>query len=207
MKVKMLAVLALVLLVSGASEGRILSKCELKSQLEAALGGNGPVTVTNGPGSVTRPGNVTVSGNLTVPGNVTVSGNLTVPGNVTVSGNRPTTVSANTTANLLIAQSKCCKGKRCQLITSNDTNVSQECFCLSFSRVFCGACVEVWHQPGHHHPSRLQTSSETPSDTSSQTTTTTQCKTRGKTRSSRRKTRSSRRKGKEIPCCGTQTTS
>ncbi len=127
MKVKMLAVLALVLLVSGASEGRILSKCELKSQLEAALGGNGPVTVTSGPGSVTRPGNVTVSGNLTVPGNVTVSENLTVPGNVTVSGNmtvpgnRPTTVSANTTANLLIAQSKCCKGKRCQLITSNDT--------------------------------------------------------------------------------------
>ncbi len=137
MKVKMLAVLALVLLVSGASEGRILSKCELKSQLEAALGGNGPVTVTSGPGSVT------VSGNLTVPGNVTVSENLTVPEDVTVPGNRPTTVSGNTTANLLIAQSKCCKGKRCQLITSNDTNVSQECFCLSFSRVFCGACVEV----------------------------------------------------------------
>ncbi len=201
MKVKMLAVLALVLLVSGASEGRILSKCELKSQLEAALGGNGPVTVTSGPGSVT------VSGNLTVPGNVTVSENLTVPEDVTVPGNRPTTVSANTTANLLIAQSKCCKGKRCQLITSNDTNVSQECFCLSFSRVFCGACVEVWHQPGHHHPRRLQTSSETPSDTPSQTTTTTQCKTRRKTWSSRRKTRTSRRKGKEIPCCGTQTAS
>jgi len=34
--VKMLAALALVLLVSSATEGRILRKCELKKQLEAA---------------------------------------------------------------------------------------------------------------------------------------------------------------------------
>ncbi|KAK7165733.1 hypothetical protein R3I93_005724 [Phoxinus phoxinus] len=34
--VKMLAALALVLLVSSATEGRVLSKCELKEQLEAA---------------------------------------------------------------------------------------------------------------------------------------------------------------------------
>ncbi|XDV15754.1 hypothetical protein PO909_015763 [Leuciscus waleckii] len=34
--VKMLSALALVLLVSSATEGRILSKCELKAELEAA---------------------------------------------------------------------------------------------------------------------------------------------------------------------------
>ncbi|XP_018922253.1 uncharacterized protein LOC109049049 [Cyprinus carpio] len=98
MKVKMLAVLALVLLVSSASEGRILSKCELKSQLQAALGGNqgGNVTgaVTNGPGNVTT--SVPVDATAVVPENVTSS----VPGNVTVPG--------NATANLtLIAQIVC----------------------------------------------------------------------------------------------------
>ncbi|XP_048051438.1 lysozyme C, milk isozyme-like [Megalobrama amblycephala] len=36
LSVKMLAALALVLLVFGATDGRILSKCELKEQLEAA---------------------------------------------------------------------------------------------------------------------------------------------------------------------------
>ncbi|XP_016415660.1 uncharacterized protein LOC107746095 [Sinocyclocheilus rhinocerous] len=73
MKGKMLAVLALVLLVSSASEGRILSKCELKSQLQAALGGKVPGTVTNRPVDVTAvvPENVTSS----VPGN---TANLTL---------------------------------------------------------------------------------------------------------------------------------
>ncbi|XP_039541829.1 uncharacterized protein LOC120489212 [Pimephales promelas] len=70
--VKMLAALALVLLVSSATEGRILSKCELKAQLEAALGGNqgesGPGNVTPGIESVTGD----VVGNGTAPGNATV---------------------------------------------------------------------------------------------------------------------------------------
>lgn len=36
LSVKMLAVLPLVLLVSSVTEGRIMSKCELKAKLEAA---------------------------------------------------------------------------------------------------------------------------------------------------------------------------
>ncbi|XP_056090341.1 uncharacterized protein LOC130070083 isoform X2 [Rhinichthys klamathensis goyatoka] len=78
--VKMLAALALVLLVSSATEGRILSKCELKAQLEAGLGGNqggsGPGNVTSGVGNVT--GGVVGNGTGSLPGNGTAPGNATV---------------------------------------------------------------------------------------------------------------------------------
>ncbi|XP_052402399.1 uncharacterized protein LOC127949338 [Carassius gibelio] len=110
MKVKMLAVLALVLLVSSATEGRILSKCELKSQLEAALGGNqggnGSATLTNGPGNVTVPENVTVPKNVTVPGN--------------------TTVPDNTTANPLIAQIVCSVEHVSKFDTSLVTTIQED---------------------------------------------------------------------------------
>ncbi|XP_051559088.1 uncharacterized protein LOC127444003 [Myxocyprinus asiaticus] len=76
LSVKMCAVFALVLLASSVSDGWILSKCELKAQLEAALGANMP-------GNMTRIlfANTSLSVNITesVPGNMTgnMSRNLT----------------------------------------------------------------------------------------------------------------------------------
>ncbi|XP_067261123.1 uncharacterized protein [Chanodichthys erythropterus] len=80
LSVKMLAAFTLVLLVSSVTEGRILSKCELKDKLKAALGGNQGGNVTPGVGNVTGAGSESVSGNVTAPGNVIV----TVPENKTV---------------------------------------------------------------------------------------------------------------------------
>ncbi|KAK7161199.1 hypothetical protein R3I94_004013 [Phoxinus phoxinus] len=103
LSMKMLAALALVLLVSSATEGRILSKCELKAQLEAGLqgnqGGSGP---GNGTGSL--PGNGTGS----LPGNGTGS----LPGNGTGSlpgtGIVPEIATGNATVDLgLIAKIVC----------------------------------------------------------------------------------------------------
>ncbi|XP_056319217.1 uncharacterized protein LOC130233256 [Danio aesculapii] len=106
LSVKMLAALALVLLVSSVSEGRTVGKCELKSLLQAGLGGNpggsggrvGRVrrNVTPAPENVTAsvPANVTAS----LPANVTAS----LPANVTASlpANVTASLPANVTASL-----------------------------------------------------------------------------------------------------------
>ncbi|XP_067298704.1 uncharacterized protein DDB_G0282077-like [Pseudorasbora parva] len=95
--VKMLSVLALVLLVFSVTEGRILSKCELKAQIEAALrgnqGGSVPGNVTSDVGAVTgrAPGSSTGSPPINVsgsaPGSGTgsppINGTGSAPGNVT----------------------------------------------------------------------------------------------------------------------------
>ncbi|XP_051993867.1 uncharacterized protein LOC127651869 [Xyrauchen texanus] len=97
LSVKIWAMLALVLLASSVSEGRILSKCELKAQLEAALGAV--------PGNMNVP--VTTAGSL--PGNLTESvvGNSGLPANVTgsVAGNTTRTVAGNTSVPVTIAGS------------------------------------------------------------------------------------------------------
>ncbi|XP_048052013.1 uncharacterized protein LOC125271804 isoform X2 [Megalobrama amblycephala] len=105
LSVKMLAALALVLLVSSVTEGRILSKCELKDKLKAALGGNqggnvpggndtpgvgrttpGVEDVTGaGSGSVDEPGNVDEPENVAAPESVDVSESVDVPESVDVS--------------------------------------------------------------------------------------------------------------------------
>ncbi|XP_051559947.1 uncharacterized protein LOC127444560 [Myxocyprinus asiaticus] len=109
LSVKILAVLALVLLASSVSEGRILSKCELKAQLEAALGAvygnmNVPVTIA---GSL--PENLTgsVAGNTSLPVNVTgsvaenmtriMSRNTSVP--VTIAGSLPGNLTGSVVGN------------------------------------------------------------------------------------------------------------
>ncbi|XP_073762372.1 uncharacterized protein isoform X2 [Danio rerio] len=98
LSVKMLAALALVLLVSSVSEGRTVGKCELKSLLQAGLGGN-PGGSGGRDDRVRRnvtpaPENVTAS----VPANVTSS----LPANVTASlpANATASVPANVTASL-----------------------------------------------------------------------------------------------------------
>ncbi|XP_052399796.1 uncharacterized protein LOC127946954 [Carassius gibelio] len=106
MKGKMLAVLALVLLVSCASEGRILSKCELKSQLVAAFGGNVPGAVTN------RPGNMTTS----VPVDVTAD----------VAGNVTTSVPGNTADLTLIAQIVCAVERVSKFNTGLVTTIQED---------------------------------------------------------------------------------
>ncbi|KAL0202878.1 hypothetical protein M9458_000896, partial [Cirrhinus mrigala] len=115
MKVKMLAVLALVLLVSSMSEGRILSRCELRSQLVAALGGSVPVNTNTSAPVVNATTRAPVDVTADVPKNVTLSasGNVTVPG--------------NTTANLtLIAQIACSVESLSKLNTSLVTTIQDE---------------------------------------------------------------------------------
>ncbi|XP_051983396.1 uncharacterized protein LOC127644311 [Xyrauchen texanus] len=102
LSVKMYAVFALVLLASSVSDGRILSKCELKAQLEAALGASMPGNMTRslfGNTSVS----IAVSGYL--PGNLTESmvGNTSLPVNMTesVPGNMTVNMSRNYTARIV----------------------------------------------------------------------------------------------------------
>ncbi|KAI7811369.1 uncharacterized protein LOC130553519 isoform X2 [Triplophysa rosa] len=67
---KMLGVLALVLLVSTMNEGRIVSKCELKAQLDAVFGAN----MT---GNMTQDTPANMTGNMTQDTPANMTGNMT----------------------------------------------------------------------------------------------------------------------------------
>ncbi|TRY92132.1 hypothetical protein DNTS_031448 [Danionella cerebrum] len=102
LSVKMLAGLALVLLVSSITEGRIVGKCELKARLEAALRGNGAGATVAPPNTNPVPGNATAApGNATNgPVNATAApGNATNgPVNATAAPGNATSRPGNATA-------------------------------------------------------------------------------------------------------------
>ncbi|KAA0721893.1 Alpha-lactalbumin Lactose synthase B protein [Triplophysa tibetana] len=116
---KMLGVLALVLLVSGMNEGRIVSKCDLKAQLDAAFGANMTGNMTQG-----TPANMT--GNMTqgTPANTTGNATQGTPANMT--RNLTQSVPRNMTGNMtgeLIARLVCAVERTSRFNTSLVTTI------------------------------------------------------------------------------------
>ncbi|XP_056589260.1 uncharacterized protein LOC130409349 [Triplophysa dalaica] len=116
---KMLGVLALVLLVAGMNEGRIVSKCDLKAQLDVAFGANMPGNTTQG-----TPANTTGNATQGKPPNTTRNATQDTPTNMT--GNLTQSVPRNMTGNMtgeLIARLVCAVERTSRFNTSLVTTI------------------------------------------------------------------------------------